>query len=80
MQEITLTDSMCREKKEEEDSSVMNIASMHQYKDSKATYKREESWRLEETCCHSDSNERPSANLLSYYCIQTNYCKQTKMQ
>ena len=22
----------------------------------------EESWRLEETCCHSDSNEKPSAN------------------
>ena len=22
----------------------------------------EESWRLEETCCHSNSNERPSAN------------------
>ena len=21
----------------------------------------EESWRLEETCCHSDSSERPSA-------------------
>ena len=23
---------------------------------------REESWRLEETCCHSDSSEKPSAN------------------
>ena len=22
----------------------------------------EESWRLEETCCHSDSSEKPSAN------------------
>ena len=22
----------------------------------------EESWRLEETCCHSDSSERPSTN------------------
>ena len=22
----------------------------------------EESWRPEETCCHSDSSERPSAN------------------
>ena len=22
----------------------------------------EESWRLEETCCHSNSSERPSAN------------------
>ena len=22
----------------------------------------EESWRLEETCCHSNSNEKPSAN------------------
>ena len=23
---------------------------------------REESWRLEETCCHSNSSERPSAD------------------
>ena len=22
----------------------------------------DESWRLEETCCHSDSSEKPSAN------------------
>ena len=25
-------------------------------------YWGEESWRLQETCCHSNSSERPSAN------------------
>ena len=39
----------------------------------------EESWRLKETCCHSNSNERPSANvgvknspgvLMIIFCLQ----------
>ena len=29
--------------------------------------RREESWRLEETCCHSDSSGKPSVNIVVKY-------------
>ena len=37
---MALTDYMCQEKKEEQDSPALNIVSMHQFEDSKTTGKR----------------------------------------
>ena len=37
--EMTLTDYMCQEKKEEEDLPPLKTALTHQYKDLKTTYK-----------------------------------------
>ena len=43
--EMTLTDSMCQEKKEKEDPPALRIASMHRYNDSKNALKSaDEDW------------------------------------